>query len=478
MAVIKTGPTISKIAGRSGDHVYSSWRGKQYLRSKSSSRSNPSSSRQATARAGATALSKAWTEDLTDGQKALWEELAAAGSPTLDPASSREQGSRVIIPQPKPVLSGYDAFIRHNQRAILTGLTPFGSPYLTPVHEFPNPVNDLEYVTIPPLAQNFALSFDGVNEHINLGDVLDYEYTAPQTWEMWLWTNNTVTPQGLVFKYVPTPTFLRGYGMRIDADFLYWYLEYEPANDLIMVRRVFTTTGAWVHLVFTYNGNNQVGGLRIFVNSVVGQVNFVNFPITASIVHASPLGFGRRFSATDMPLNGSLCCMRNFNKDILQPGVNTLFAGGAGVFGPDPLGDGSCQGAWMFCTGGGNTLFDISGNNYHGTLVNMEPGDWIIGHVPCPSIPGYEQVQWTPPTVPVGSKVRIWLQSYDANVHKQHVATVDSGVGFWIPDTVRVAQGAEVPIASMPGHYLIQADIISPGGNQSPPSNTIEITIP
>jgi len=382
----------------------------------------------------------------------------------------------VVIPQPKPTLTGYDAFIRYNQRTIMTGIRDIGNPILVPSKVFPNPVTSLERVVAPPIPINFALDFDGINEDVNLGNVLNYEYNQPQAWEFWITPVDTWNAQQIISKM--HLVFWKGYEIGLYQDSLRWIIQGAMGAQALVVKRAFSAVGVFSHIVMTYNGNNTAGGMEVYVNSVSGRVVVTNILIIASIITDASLTFASRQAAAGTFFGGGLDCIRNYNRHLAPPDIDHLWAGGAGRYGADPLGDGSCQGSWAFCTGGGNTLFDISGNNYHGTLRNMEPGDWVPGHVPCPTIPAVDQIQWTMPTVPVGSKVRIWLLSYDAHVHKQHVATVDSGVGFWIPDTVRVAGGREVPIASMPGHYLIQADVIDPNGNQSPPSNTIRITIP
>ncbi len=477
MAVIKPGPTISRIAGAAGSKVYSSWKGRAVLCSKSSNRSNPSSPRQSTARAGATALSKSWSEDLTDTQRALWDEAAQAGTPADDPASSREQGSRVVIPQPKPVLSGYDAFIRANQRAIMTGIRDIGNPVLTPGRAFPCAPTNLIRDEAPPIPVNYALDFDGVNEDVLLGNVLNYEYNQPQAWELWMNVINTALSQQLLSK-MHLVSF-DGYEISIFNNRFRWNIQRASAGEGLYVDRAFSTTGVWVHGVVTYNGNNLITGLEIYLDTVPGHGPINNTPMTGTIITPANLTLASRDGSPGSLYAGEVGLVRNYNRNLVQADVNTLFAGGAGVYGPDPLGDGSCQGSWPLCSGAGNTAFDISGNNYHGTLRNMEPGDWVPGKVPCPDIPGPKQLEWDDPAdLPVGGKIRIWVLSYDAHVHKQHVATIDRGVECWIPDFVRIAQGASVPINSMPGHYLFQIDAISPNGNQSPPSNTIEAVCP
>lgn len=477
MATIKPGPTISRISGSQGEHVYSSWRGKQYLRSKAINRANPASMRQATARAGATALSKDWNDTLSDSQRGLWEEFAKAGSPALDPASSREQGSRVVIPQPKPVLSGYDAFVRANQRLILTGIRAIGNPIFVPSRVSPSPPTGLIRDEAPPTPINFALDFDGINEDVLLGNVLGYEYNEPWAWDIWYWHNPEEVTSYLVTKGTEDP--FRGYRIIVRDDVIDFHISEIWATRHLWVQRSVSLVSQWVHLVCSYDGSNSAVGMKIYVNSVLGQVVMNNTPIITTITTTNPLTFASANAVPGNYLAGRMDAVRTFDRNLIQPRVDTLFNAGAGLYGGDPLADGSCLGAWMFCNGVGNELFDITDPPYDGTLRNMEDVDWVPGHVPCPDRPGAKQLEWSDPDdLPVGGKIRLWLLSYDANVHRQHVATIDRGVEAFIPATVRVAQGASVPIASMPGHYLFQLDAIHPNGNQSPPSNTIESICP
>jgi len=241
MAVIKLGLPISKIAGSVGNHVYSSWRGESYIRSKSHNRSNPNSPAQAAVRAAAAAAARAWNADLTAEEQALWNEAAQPDGVPMPPASSLEQGSRVVIPQPGNILTGFNAFVAVQIRLLEAGIRVFGDWLKKPSPDSPNPVTDLAATPVP------------VSEFVI-------------TW--------------------------------------------------------------------------------------------------------------------------------------------------------------------------GEPLY-----------------------------------------LPEDSKVRIWVLSEDVSVHRQIVANVDIGVKTYALADVRVAQGKTVPIRNMPGHYLVQADVISPGGNQSPPSNTVEIHV-
>ena len=414
---------------------------------------------------------------MTEVQKVQWNEIAQGGSPALDPASSREQGARVVIAQPKPVLSGYDAFIRVNMRAVLTGIRAIGNPVLAPSSVFPCPPTRLIQEESPPIFTNFALSFDGTNEDVLIGNVLNYEYNTPFAWEFWIKAPSIGTGDRLIIKSdYPSA---KGYDIKWIIPNLVIELRDAVGGGRMAVQRNITFGANWRHCVLTYDGSNDVAGLEIYIDGVPGSVPSVGVPFGGSMVNTAPLTFASWQLQPSTIFTGQLDCIRNFHRNLIQADVDILFNAGAGLYGADPLADGTCDGAWMFCAGAGNTLFDISPLHSDGTLRNMEPIDWVPGHVPCPDIPGVHQLEWCDPTdAPVGSKIRIWTLSYDAGVHKQHVATVALGVEKWIPTTVRVAGGREVPIASVPGHYLFQLDCISSNGNQSPPSNTVECECP
>lgn len=460
-----------------GNHVYGSWRGRGVIRGVAVGRANSNSPRQAALRAGLAAAAKAWQNQLNNNQRDLWELIAFRAAAGGDPASATEPGSRVVIPQPQPVLSGYDAFVRSTQLTVECGINPIGTPVLTPGLAFPSPPTGLIRDEAPVIPVNFSLFFDGVNEDVTCGNVLPWDYNEPWAWEFWLDLHETITGQRILAK-MTAPAF-KGYVIKWDANWLYFNIQDASTGKLLSVRRAYNVFDVWNHIVCTYDGSNNANGMKIYINGVVGQAVVSNIPFVFSIQTTTPLTFASENAQAGSWLNGRLDAIRTYNRNLIQADVDIVFAGFAGLFDPDPFSDGSCQGYWPVCTGAGNTLFDLSGNNYHGTLRNMEPADWVLGKVPCPSIPGVKQLEWVDPDdLPDGGKIRVWCLSYDAHVHRQHVATVDKGVEAFVPTTVRGARGADIPIASMPGHYLFQIDAVSPDGNRSPPSNTISVVCP
>jgi len=110
MARIWLSEILNDIRGSVKNHVYSVWKGLNYIREKAVSIANPSSIDQANMRAKTSATSKRWYSTLTVNQRALWNEYAEA----LAPIEGDAGGTKNIIPQSRNVMSGYNAYIMLN----------------------------------------------------------------------------------------------------------------------------------------------------------------------------------------------------------------------------------------------------------------------------------------------------------------------------------------------------------------------------
>lgn len=475
MAKIKLGPVITDISGSIKDTVFTRYCRSSYAtKSKAGVYQNPQSPRQAEVRTATKAASSMWNDTLTPQQRNNWDTYAQ----TIEPQQDVPHSTLNIIPQNRGIMSGFNSFVGAYLRVVLADI-PLPVNFLdSPLGQTPPsaPVS-LRASWEPDFIPNYALRFDGVDERINLGNVLGYEYNQPFAWEFFIRVVGTLAYQDIIAK-VTTPID-RGYECYIQSDKLKFAIFRAGGAEWIMMSRTFTTTGAWKHIVMTYNGNNNANGIKIYVDAVVGQVVASNVPMTGTIISTDPLKFAQRNEQAARFLDGDLCCIRNYNRNLVQADVNTLFAAGAGIYGADPLGDGSCQGAWMFCTGHNHILHDISGNGYYGDLINMEPADWIAGKVPCPLVTKHLLVEWTDPVIAIpDSRVRVWAKTRELGVHRQQVTAINLDVEEALVRDVRMAQGKSHCPSDFPGHYTIQADVVQPNGLKSMPSHSVEVVVP
>ena len=97
-------------------------------------------------------------------------------------------------------------------------------------------------VTIPQTAHaqgaGYALSFDGTDDYVTLGDVLDFERTDPFTIEAWVSMGSlTGSMPAIVTKRGGSSSNYKGYifGYHTSSNYLIFYLTNNIGNNTILV---------------------------------------------------------------------------------------------------------------------------------------------------------------------------------------------------------------------------------------------------
>ncbi|MBA7584481.1 hypothetical protein ES708_26436 [subsurface metagenome] len=106
------------------------------------------------------------------------------------------------------------------------------------------------------------------------------------------------------------------------------------------------------------------------------------------------------------------------------------------------------------------------------------PADFAaVWHLPAAN---HVDITWTDPdTYPMGSRIRIWLKSPDAIYHTQQVFTGPVVTGMTIETSGKTVGGAIKLFTTLPdgSNLYFQAEIISPNGQPSVPTNTEIVVI-
>lgn len=227
----------------------------------------------------------------------------------------------------------------------------------------------------PPIPfVNYALSFDGVNDHINTGGT-----TISSNWSAEVWfkksaqknvhnfTNKSFSNAGSnnwslrLGQWQNTKKIgISKYGY---ADF---YINNSSAN---------TDVGKWEHVAWTYSGTN----LKVYVNGeFIGSFyhEYSNGPANTSNISNAKLMtkyIGYNSSAT---IHGEIDEVRFWNdKRTASEIADNMFI--------ELNGDEAGLVAYYKMTNGtGTTLTDNSSNSYNGTLKNMNNNDWVTSYAP------------------------------------------------------------------------------------------------
>jgi hypothetical protein len=138
MAKVTLGALINSLKGSIGEMVFSTWKGKPYVRSKAQTISNPQSADQTDVRSRIAECAKYWAATLTPSQRSEWEAYALTiPAPTSGPGD--------IIKPGKGPFSGFTAFVRNNLNMFISGQCALGTfqeiaPIGTPQPDAPTAV--------------------------------------------------------------------------------------------------------------------------------------------------------------------------------------------------------------------------------------------------------------------------------------------------------------------------------------------------
>ena len=156
--------------------------------------------------------------------------------------------------------------------------------------------------------------FDGTDDYINFGDVLDFDYTDAFSFSAWIVRDGTGSDTILAKQ--ETSGDYRGYDLFITSDFKIRLFLYSTASNRLDEKTANTlSTGAWYHIVATYDGSGDSVGIKIYINAVSETLTKGgNTSITGPSVNSIPFQIGARNSTDDY--EGNISNVKIYNKAL------------------------------------------------------------------------------------------------------------------------------------------------------------------
>ncbi len=147
-----------------------------------------------------------------------------------------------------------------------------------------------------------ALNFDGVNDIVTIGNVLNFERT--DNWSASAWvkvtsTNSTHGASAIIDKsnsgydgYTFYVYGSAGYTGQPSVSLInYWY---DPQKALVKFSPTRVDDGAWHHIAYTYNGSSSASGMNLYVDGALSNGYTWFDTLTGSIQNNSSLEIGGR----------------------------------------------------------------------------------------------------------------------------------------------------------------------------------------
>ena len=112
---------------------------------------------------------------------------------------------------------------------------------------------------------NNCLSFDGVNEYVDCGDIANFERTDPFSIEFWFKTSIGTT-QVICSRINYTTN--QGWQLITNNNKIRVYLMGSVTNRIIVETNTAINDGSWHHVIVTYDGSSFANGVTIYLDNI------------------------------------------------------------------------------------------------------------------------------------------------------------------------------------------------------------------
>ena len=234
-------------------------------------------------------------------------------------------------------------------------------------------VNDPTFSTDTPLSNKwdvYSVLFDGVDEYVDagtaLGDALGDNYAGSLTVSLWFKADVTSGDDGL-FDFGPFGGSNGVFSMSVRANLLRNNLNHSAWKRTV----AFTDTANWHHVVCVYAAGSEANS-KMYLDGVSVGTTVGTFPSAEDMDFAGLQNTIGGYDRDIYVFNGNIDEVAVWDSALSAAQITAIYNGGT----PQSLAPYSPTSWWRM--GDGDyypTLKDSSGNDYDGTMTNMESSD-------------------------------------------------------------------------------------------------------
>lgn len=178
--------------------------------------------------------------------------------------------------------------------------------------------------------------FDGVDDMIEFGDVLDFQNSDAFSVSSWVRTSSVSLQQVVISKLEAGPGF-RGWEFGLESPGRAYLLICSNfgTGDILNQQTVdgsVSTSNDLTNVIATYDGSGTMAGLKIYVDGVaVGLINAPFDPIVGSTLSSADLVMGVRSSGLNIPYEGTAADTAVFGAELTAGQALEIFNAGPGA---------------------------------------------------------------------------------------------------------------------------------------------------
>jgi len=149
-----------------------------------------------------------------------------------------------------------------------------------------------------------ALDFDGSNDYVGMGDVIDFERT--DTYTLAAWISTTMTAPGAIIAKMNIANSYKGYDMILESGSIEAHLinNWAADNAIKVEASTLVNDGAWHHIAVTYDGSSSASGLKIYIDGNQETTTIAKDSLSGTTINSDELRVGTRVG--HIPFNGKI----------------------------------------------------------------------------------------------------------------------------------------------------------------------------
>lgn len=238
--------------------------------------------------------------------------------------------------------------------------------------------------TDPPFNEKSIL-FDGVDEYVSVGNVLNFDYDEPFSMHVWFKT----TADGPIMLPISKREQYgnrRGYECRFRTDtdkFIFILCSVDGSSDINVQWTQSANEfndGNWHLMLWTYDGSTNASGFKLYIDNVEKTLSVVDDTLDSTTITTQAFQLSGKYGSNFL-WDGNLDEWGIWNKELSLAEGSEIWNSGKPADLSEHSAYANLKGWWR---GDGDTfptLTDNSSETNDGTMTNMEAGD-IIEDVP------------------------------------------------------------------------------------------------
>jgi len=221
---------------------------------------------------------------------------------------------------------------------------------------------------------NYSFDFDGVDDYLNLGNGVSFEYTDSFSYSFWLKPNAVSGVKNLYTKYDAGRgiyTYLNS-ASGAGSNILYFFLFNTNSGSTATRKRITTNTGAiippnvWTNIIITYDGSGLGSGINVYKNGVSQTVTVTQDNLQNQTIVNTVDSYLCAFNGISSFFPGGQDEFAIFNSELSSENALAIY----GIGQPTDLTDLNPVAWYRFEEGMGTTAIDSGSGGNDGTLIN------------------------------------------------------------------------------------------------------------